>query len=156
MAGAVLPGADLGDLGTYNGTTIGQLGTYNGTTLAELLAEVNTSAPRFPSINVGDLLLSTLPPASYPWQSVPLTSAAPGCKREQRGDGQLYRCPHRDRFVCPNRISVTLPPTFAYVPGSSKLDGSPVPDPSAPISAASSVSWSLSMTGGRARAAVRS
>ena len=72
VAGAVLPGADLGDLGTYNGTTVGQLGTYNGTTLAELLAAVNTSAPGFPSINVGDLLLSTLPPASYPWQSVPL------------------------------------------------------------------------------------
>jgi hypothetical protein len=143
VAGAVLPGADLGDLGTYNGTTIGQLGTYNGTTLAELLAEVNTSAPGFPSINVGDLLLSTLPPASYPWQSVPLTTL-PLAANESSGGTVSYTAVLTATASSVQQISVTLPPTFAYVPGSSKLDGSPVPDPSV----GSSVSWSLSMTGG--------
>jgi hypothetical protein len=52
-AGAILPGATLGELGTYGDTTIGQL----------LDGDV-TSAPGYPSLDLGDLILSTVPPAT--------------------------------------------------------------------------------------------
>ena len=142
-AGALLAGADLGDLGTYNGTTLGQLGTYNSMTLGELLAEVDTSAPGFPSITMGDLLLSMLPPASYPWQSVSL-SALPLAADETSGGTVAYTAVLTATASSVQQVSVTLPSTFAYVPGSTKLDGNAAPDPSA----GSSLTWSLSMAAG--------
>ncbi|MHB1883626.1 MAG: hypothetical protein ACYCVV_01160 [Acidimicrobiales bacterium] len=66
-AGAVLPGATLSDL---SASEIGS--TTPETSVADLLSALNTASAGFPDVTLGDLFLSTTPPASYPWQSVSL------------------------------------------------------------------------------------
>ena len=176
-AGAILPGANLGDLGTYGSTTLGdlpasaiaattpqttlgQLGTYgittlgdlatyNGMTLGQLLQEVNTSAPGFPAVTLGDLLLSTVPPASYPWQSLSL-SDLPLAANESPGGGGAATYTATVTVPSPGtqQVSVDLPPTFAYVPGTTSVDGEAAPDPIDGPSSTGSLTWALPLTEG--------
>ena len=74
QAGALLPSATLLDLPGYNGTTIGELppSVLAGMSLAQLLVGDDTTQSGYPEITLGDLLVSTMPPSSYQWQSVSL------------------------------------------------------------------------------------
>ncbi len=138
-------GTTLGQLGTYGTTTLGQLGTYDGMTLAQLLSDLNTSAPGFPSITLGDLLLSMVAPASYPWQSVSLTNL-PLAGNEIPGDGgtETYTATFTVPSPSVQQVSATMPPSFAYVPGTTTLDGLAAPDPSQ----GTSMTWELPMSEG--------
>jgi uncharacterized protein YjbI with pentapeptide repeats len=127
-AGAILSGATLGELGTYGDTTIGQLLTGD-----------STSTSGYPSLDLGDLVLSTIPPASYQWQAVNL-SGLPLAGNESSGGTVSYTV-NLSVINVPTgfQASVTLPPTFAYLPGSSSLDGAPIADPTI----GSSLDWSI-------------
>ncbi|MFZ0665977.1 MAG: kelch repeat-containing protein, partial [Acidimicrobiales bacterium] len=107
-AGVILPGATLADLSAYNGTTLGQL--LNGDT---------TDTPGYPTIDLGDLILSTVPPASYQWQAVDLPSL-PLASDESGGGTVTYNV----NLTVSNSessptVTVTLPESFAYVTGTS-------------------------------------
>jgi hypothetical protein len=138
-------GTTLGQLGTYGATTLGELGSYNGTTLAQLLSELETSTPGFPDITLGDLLLSTVPPGSYSYQAVTL-AGLPLAADETTGGGGAATYTATFSIASPGtqQVSVALPTSFAYVPGTTKLDGAPGPDPSN----ATSLTWVLPMTEG--------
>jgi uncharacterized protein YjbI with pentapeptide repeats len=122
-AGAILPSATVTNLdGIYNGTTIGQLLTGD-----------NTSYPNYPDLVLGDLLVSTIPPATYQWQSIDLASVPLAADEIDGGTGgsETYTATIDVRYAPATvQLSVTLPPTFAYVPGSTELDGKAASDPS--------------------------
>ena len=143
------PQTTLGQLGTYGSTTLGDLTTYNGMTLGQLLQEVNTSAPGFPAVTLGDLLLSTVPPASYPWQSLSL-SDLPLAANETPGGGGAATYTATVTVPSPGtqQVSVDLPPTFAYVPGTTSVDGEAAPDPIDGPSSTGSLTWALPLTEG--------
>jgi len=173
-AGAILPGATLGELGTYGATTLGELGTYGattlgelgtygdttigdlpasaleGTTIGELLTGDHTSAAGYPDLTLGDLLLSTIPPATYQWPSVNLSTLPLAADEASGGTGGTVT--YTTSMTVNNastapQIAVTLPPTFAYVPGTSALDGSPTADPTLSGSppTGSTLTWTLPM-----------
>jgi len=163
-AGAILPGANLGELGTYNGTnldqlgyygsaalsdlppalvaqivallapyedtTVGQLGYYDDATLQDLLGNLDYTVPGFPNVTLSDLLLSLMPPTSYAWNSLNLNDV-PLAQYESAG-GQVTYTSTVTVAGQPGSVTValTLPPGFAYRPGSATLDGSALPDPS--------------------------
>ena len=143
------PQTTLGQLGTYGSTTLGDLTTYNGLTLGQLLEELNTAAPGFPAVTLGDLLLSTVPPASYPWQSYTL-SDLPLAADEPPGDGgtTTYSATFTVSSPGVQQITADLPPTFAYVPGSTSVDGAAAPDPTDGPSNPATVTWALALTEG--------
>ena len=128
-AGAILPTATVGELGTYNGTTVGQLLTGD-----------TTSSANYPNLTLGDLVLSTVPPATYQWQSVDLSSLPLAADKKLGGTVNYTATIVVGQSSPSAQVSVTLPPTFAYVPGSTELDGSAAPDPTN----GSSLEWSLS------------
>jgi hypothetical protein len=127
-AGAILPTATVGDLGTYGTTTVGQL--LDGDT---------TDTPDYPDLDLGDLVLSTIPPATYQWQSVDLANL-PLAADESAGGAVSYTV-SLDVSGQPTAAGVTvdLPASFSYVPGSSELDSSAIADPVV----GSSLEWSL-------------
>jgi hypothetical protein len=143
------PQTTLGQLGTYGSTTLGDLTTYNGLTLAQLLEELNTSAPGFPSVTLDDLLLSTVPPASYPWQSFNL-SDLPLAAHEPAGAGgtTTYKATFTVASPSTQQISAQLPPTFAYVPGTTSVDGAVAPDPTVGPSNQATLTWAVPLTEG--------
>ncbi|HMD45757.1 MAG TPA: PKD domain-containing protein, partial [Acidimicrobiales bacterium] len=163
LAGAILPGATLAELGTYNGTTLaqlgyyasvlmsdlgptlsaqgvaelaayedailGQLGTYDNTTLAQLLANLDDTVPGFPNLTLADVLLSLMPPGSFPWATINLNDV-PLARFESAGGSVTYTA----ALVVTGSAgavtgTITLPPGFAYVPGSATLDGPTIADP---------------------------
>ena len=146
---ATTPQTTLGQLGTYGSTTLGDLTTYNGITLGQLLQELNTSGPGFPVVTLGDLLLSTVPPASYPWQSFTL-SDLPLAADETPGDGGTATYTATFTVASPGvqQVSADLPPTFAYVPGTTKVDGAVAPDPTNGPSSEGTLTWALPLTEG--------
>jgi choice-of-anchor C domain-containing protein len=101
--------------------TLADLSSYNGTTLGELLTGDITSTSGYPTLTLADLLLSTVPPASYPWPSVDL-SGLPLASDESAG-GTVDYTATLDVSGAPSTVlvSVTLPPTFAYVPNTTTL-----------------------------------
>ena len=121
-------------------------------TLRDILVGDDTTVPGYPDLTLGDLLFSLVSPQSYPWQTVDL-AGAPLAQDESAGGS--------DRFTVPLQITggnaaveltVTLPPTFAYVAGSSTLDGAPqrsIRPPEAPDALATAqLTWSLPMNEG--------
>jgi Bacterial Ig-like domain (group 3) len=146
---ATVPQTTLGELGTYGTTTLGDLTTYDGLTLGELLQELDTSAPGFPAVTLGDLLLSMVPPASFPWQSFTL-SGLPLAADETPGKGGTAT--YTASFTVPSpgiqQISADLPSTFAYVPGTTTVDGAAAPDPSDGPAGADALTWALPLTEG--------
>lgn len=157
----------------YEDTTVAQLGTYGistwgGTTLGELIAALSApsqtpgylqttlaaliaavSQQGLTNITLGDLLLSLEPPQSYPWQSVDLADI-PLAQDENASPAQTedYSVPLQVSGTGGTvQVSVNLPPTFAYVPGSAALvfddaSTSPVPTSTAPLT------WSLPLAAG--------
>jgi len=78
-AGAILPGATLADLSTYDGTTLADVAGFDTTTtLAELgvfgLGTSGLSALPLHSIPLGSIPLGSIPLASIPLHSIPLGS----------------------------------------------------------------------------------
>ena len=145
-AGAILPTATLGDLGYYGETTIGDLpaSTFGTTTVGDLLIGDTTGDPDYPNITLGDLLLSTVPPASYPWPTVSLASlplAASASASETVTYSANLTVMQQTGTV---QASLSLPPTFSYVAGSAELDGSPIPDPAG----TSTLTWTFNQLAG--------
>ena len=141
--GALLPGATLGLFVSSLADPGGTPG-YEATTLADILVGDDMTAAGYPDLTLGDLLLSLVPPQSYPWQTVDL-AGVPLAQYESAGGN--------DRFTVPLQVSggdaavqltITLPPTFAYVAGSATIDGSATSAPEA----ASSLTWSVPMSEG--------
>ncbi len=133
--GALVPAVTLGQLVSALTDPSGVAG-YQTATLRDILVGDDTTVPGYPDLTLGDLLLSLVSPQSYPWQTVDL-AGAPLAQDESAGGS--------DRFTVPLQITggdatvelaVTLPPTFAYVAGSSTLDSDPAPEPAPPEPAA--------------------
>ena len=145
QAGALLPSATLLDLPGYNGTTIGELppSVLTGTSLAQLLIGDVTTQQGYPDITLGDLLVSTMPPSSYPWQSVSLP-ALPLAANETSGGLVTYTMT-LTLSNGPGNVAVdlTLPPSFSYVPGSGTLSGEP--SLADPTPCGSSLCWDFAL-----------
>ena len=84
-------------------------------------------------------------PASYPWQSVSLANL-PLASDEIPGDGgsETYTATFTVPSPSVQQVTTTLPPSFAYVPGTTTLDGIAAQDPSE----GTSLTWELPMTEG--------
>ena len=134
--GDIVEGADTSVTG-YPNLTIADILNGDNTsvpgfpslTLADILAGDNTSVTGYPSLTLEDLVLMTTPPASYPWQAVTLPDL-PLASDETDGGTAVYTATLTVTTAAPLEASVNLPPTFAYVPNSSTLDGNPTSDPS--------------------------
>jgi uncharacterized protein YjbI with pentapeptide repeats len=135
----------LGELGTYGTTTLGELGTYGSTTVGQLLEGDDTTADGYPSLSLDDLLSTTVPPSSYQWQDVDLSSL-PLAADESTGGTVNYDA-QLNVSVATSQVdvSVTLPSGFAYVPGSSELSSVAVADPivTAQEGSGTALSWTL-------------
>jgi hypothetical protein len=122
-------------------------------TLADILSGDNTSVAGYPSLTLEDLVLMTTPPASYPWQAVTLPDL-PLAADETAGGTVAYTATLSVGNAATVEASVSLPATFAYVPNSSTLDGTPtsgpVPTDCAIIGGQSSCSlgWTLNLSTG--------
>jgi choice-of-anchor C domain-containing protein len=129
------------------GTTLAQLpaSDYSSVTLSQLLSGDNTSYPGYPNpLTLADLLLTTVPPASYPWQSVNLSSLPLAANATGGGD-ETYTASITSASAQTAQISVTLPTSFAYVPGSTTLNGGAAADPSS----GPPLSWTLPLNAGQ-------
>ncbi|MGC9961907.1 MAG: Ig-like domain repeat protein, partial [Acidimicrobiales bacterium] len=119
-AGVLQPSATIGEL-------VGALpaGDFAGTSLAQLLVGDNSSVAGYPSITLGDVLLATEPPASYPWQSVSLPSL-PVARPPEVTFTYSYTFGQPVNF----NLQAALPSGFSYVPGSTTESGEgSIPDP---------------------------
>ena len=133
--GVLAPAVTLGQLVSAL-TDPSVVAGYQTASLRDILVGDDTTVAGYPDLTLGDLLLSLVSPQSYPWQTLDL-AGAPLAQDESAGGS--------DRFTVPLQITggdatveltVTLPPTFAYVAGSSTLDGAPAPESAAPELAA--------------------
>jgi choice-of-anchor C domain-containing protein len=124
--GYIQSDATLGDI--LNGDNTSVPG-FPSLTLADILDGDNTSVAGYPSLTLEDLVLMTTPPASYPWQAVTLPDL-PLAADETAGGTVAYTATFTVSSTTTVEASVSLPATFAYVPNSSTLDGTPTPDPS--------------------------
>ena len=127
IVGGILSTASLFDLGAFFCTALGQF-----------LSSLNYSLPGFPTLTLNDLLAALTPPTSYPWQAVDLTSI-PLAQYESAGGTDTLQASVTVSGSSPTpvAVSLTLPPGFAYLPGSATLDGNPLADPpstSSPLS----------------------
>ena len=127
---------------------------YEATTLADILVGDDTSAAGYPDLTLGDLLLSLLPPQSYPWQTVDL-AGVPLAQNESAGGNDWFTVPLQvSGGAATVNLTITLPPTFAYVTGSATVDGSapsaptPTPTPTPAPAPVSPLTWSLSLDEG--------
>ncbi|MST32984.1 hypothetical protein GHK86_09670 [Acidimicrobiaceae bacterium USS-CC1] len=140
--GVLVGSATLADLGTYGTTTLGDLlaglssDPYASSTLGALLATV--SQAELGRLTLGDLIEITVPPTSYQWQSVDL-AGLPLAKDEVSGGHVDYTAGFSLSGTGPVTATVSLPEGFAYVPGSSELDGAAVADPTG----TSTLTWKL-------------
>jgi choice-of-anchor C domain-containing protein len=119
---------------------LGQLpaSDYNTVTLSQLLTGDNASYPGYPNpLTLADLLLTTVPPASYPWQSVTLSSLPLAANATNGGDETYTATITVGNVGSTVQVSVSLPSSFAYVPGSTTLDGAAAVDPTS----GSSLTW---------------
>ena len=165
-AGAIVSGATVGDL--LAGDTTSAPG-YPSLTIAAILNGDNTAVPGYPSLTVGsllngdnttvagypeltleDLILMTTPPSSYPWQSVSLPSL-PLAADETIGGTVTYTAHLNAAAPVTVQVTITLPASFAYVPGSTTLDGAAGPAPAQAGCGQSSCSlgWTLALGGGK-------
>ena len=104
-------------------------GDYNTVTLSELLSGDDTSQLGYPNpLMLADLLLTTVPPASYPWQSVTLPNLPLAANATSGGD-ETYTATITANIAGTAQVSVSLPASFAYVPGSSTFNGVATADP---------------------------
>jgi choice-of-anchor C domain-containing protein len=145
QAGALLPTATLLDLPSYNGTTIGELppSALAGTSLAQLLIDDVTTQAGYPTITLGDLLASTMPPSSYPWQSVSLPTLPLAADGSAGGTVTYTLTLTLSNEPATVLVDLNLPPTFSYVPGSSTITGEP--SLTDPTPAGSSLEWALAL-----------
>ncbi|MGA2210400.1 MAG: Ig-like domain-containing protein [Acidimicrobiales bacterium] len=135
-AGAILTSATVGDLPTDQ---------LSGTSLAQLLIGDSTSDPDYPSLTLGDVLLSTLPPASYPWQSVSM-SGLPLAADESAGGTVTYTLTlNLSNGPGTVLVDLTLPPGFSYVHDSANWSDGQLIDPTP---AGSSLYWALALEPG--------
>jgi choice-of-anchor C domain-containing protein len=119
-------------------------GDYNTVTLSELLSGDVTSYPGYPNpLTLADLLLTTVPPASYPWQSVTLPNLPLAANATSGGD-ETYTATITANIAGTAQVSVSLPASFAYVPGSSTFNGVATADPTS----GSSLTWALPLVVG--------
>ncbi len=143
--GELLSTATLADLGTYNGTTLGDLpaSAFTGTSLAQLLIGDATTQAGYPDITLGDLVASTMPPASYPWQSVSLPTLPLAADGSAGGTATYTMTLALSNAPATVLVDLTLPPTFSYVPGSGTISSEPsLADPSP---CGSSLCWALAL-----------
>ena len=151
-AGAVSPDATLGELGSYGDETIGDLpasaieATTPQTTVGQLLIGDTTSAPSYPSLTLADLLLTTVPPTSYPWPNVSLANLPLAANAASSASETDTYTATVDVSGAQSAVQVTLnlPPTFSYVAGTTTLDGRPAPDPVG----TSNLKWTFVLTPG--------
>jgi hypothetical protein len=135
-AGAILTSATIGELPTS------QLG---GTSLAQLLIGDTTSDPGYPTITLGDLLLSTMPPASYPWQTVNLSGLPLAADGTAGGTVSYTLTVTLSNAPATVIVQLTLPPTFSYVHDSANWSDGALVDPT-PVG--SSLEWALGLEPG--------
>jgi hypothetical protein len=135
-AGAILTSATVGDLPTDE---------LSGTSLAQLLIGDSTSDPDYPNLTLGDVLLSTLPPASYPWQTVSM-SGLPLAADESAGGTVSYTLT-LNLSNAPGTVLVdlTLPPGFSYVHDSANWSDGQLIDPTP---GGGSLYWALGLEPG--------
>ena len=150
--------AELGQLDpTYGGATLGELllalvdgpatPGWASTSLGQLLAAI-LRAGVIP-LTLGDLLAALEPPQSYTWQDVDL-SDVPLAQDENANTNQVenYSVSLTVSGVGGSAdVTVDLPPTFAYVPGSATITGSSSVTLPSPTST-SPLSWSLELPAG--------
>jgi len=132
-AGAILPGATLGALGTYGGATVQDILTGLGKSQADVeyllsffygdntLANVaEGQTVNLGGMTLGQLLLSILIRSDYPWENLPLSALT---SANVPGTGVLtYTASFRNGGgAVPPDLTVTLPAGFYYEPGSSVL-----------------------------------
>ena len=108
----------------------------------------DTSAVGYPKLTLGDLLLSTIPPATYQWPSVNLSTLPLAADEASGGTGGTVTYTtsmNVSNASTAPQIAVTLPATFAYVPGTSALDGSSTTDPvsSGSLLTGTTLTWTL-------------
>ncbi|HWD08970.1 MAG TPA: hypothetical protein VHA57_07735 [Actinomycetota bacterium] len=111
---------------------------YGGASLLPLLESLPQTVLN--ALLVGDLLTGLLPRASYPWQQLDLQSA-PLQQSANNGGVSTYTAGIAVTGS-PTTVSlaVTVPPGFAYRPGTSALVGSPIADPTI---SGSTLTWML-------------
>ena len=121
-AGAIEPGATLGDIPASD------FGNP-GPTIGDLVDTIDPSDPTYQSLTLEDILATTVPPASYQWQAIDLSSL-PLAADETTGGSVAYTASiDVSGGSSTVQASVGLPATFAYLAGSSSLDGAPFSDP---------------------------
>jgi len=141
-------GATLGDAAAANAiltsATIGDLPTdqLGGTSLAQLLIGDTTSDPDYPSITLGDLLLSTMPPASYPWQTVNLGGLPLAADATAGGTVSYTLTVTLSNAPATVLVKLTLPPGFSYVHNSANWSDGALIDPSP---SGGSLYWALGL-----------
>ena len=146
LPSSALDGTTLAELpsSALVGTTVGDLpsSATGNTTVGELVTGDNTAYSGYPNVTLDDLLLLTIPPTTYPWQTVALDSLPLAADETAGGGGAVtYNAALTvSGDTSTVQVSVTLPPTFAYVPGSTVLDGTALPDPTS----GTALSWTLS------------
>jgi len=109
--------------------TLGQLGTYGATTLGQLLLGDTTRTPGYPAITLGDLVVSTVPPTSYQWQSLKLSSLPLAAHGTAGGTVTYNAAITVANAPTALQVTATLPSSFAYTPGSTTIDNAPAADP---------------------------
>jgi choice-of-anchor C domain-containing protein len=145
LPSSALAGTTLADLpsSALAGTTVGDLpsSAFAGTTVGELVSGDDTSYAGYPSVTLNDLLLLTIPPTTYPWQTVTLARLPLAADEIANGGGTVtYSAALTVSGIASTvQVSATLPPTFAYVPDSTTLDGTQVVNPTA----GASLNWTL-------------
>jgi len=119
----------LAELGAYGNATLADLGPFLSTTVEQLLVELDPNDPTFSNMTLDDLLAGILPPSTYPWDTVDL-STLPLDQAASAPATDTFTETLTDTEVTDPLSSfiITLPPGFTYVPGSTTADGNAVPD----------------------------
>ena len=145
QAGALLPSATLLDLPTYDGTTIGELppSVLTGMSLAQLLVGDVTTQAGYPNITLGDLLVATMPPSSYPWQSVSLPALPLAADGTAGGTVTYTMTLTLSNGPANVAVDLALPPSFSYLPGSGTMTGEP--SLADPTPCGSSLCWDFAL-----------
>jgi uncharacterized protein YjbI with pentapeptide repeats len=133
---AIKPGATIGDLGSYGAVTVQNILTdlgaapsdvsyflsffYGNLTVGDV---ANNPVLNLGQTTLGQLLLALLVKSDYPWENLPLGSInsplVPG-----NGTPLNYTATFNyagPPAVAPTLLSVTLPDTFVYLPGSTTI-----------------------------------
>ena len=119
----------LAQLGTYGSTTLADLGPFLSTTIEELLSQISPGDTTFSQLTLNNLLAGILPPATFPWDTVDL-STLPLDQAASSAAAETFTVTLHVTGITEKVSSfvINLPDGFTYVPGSTVGDGKSLSD----------------------------